>query len=57
MQIFAKVRYLCKRNWTAVIPERDFWDTIAIIIVLNFLHENFDTTIISLLEIEDKTID
>lgn len=38
-------------------PGRDLWDTIAIVIALDSLHEDFDTTIASLLETGDKTID
>lgn len=34
-----------------------FWDMIAIVLTLNFLYEDFDTTIVSLLETDDKTID
>lgn len=37
--------------------ERDLWDTIAIVIVLDTLHDNFDTITASLLETRDKTID
>ena len=36
---------------------RDLWDTIAIVIALNSLHKDFDTTTASLLKIRDKTID
>lgn len=57
MQIFAKVKYLCKRLRLAMTPEQDLWDTIAIIIALNSLHEDFDTTTASLLKTGDKTID
>lgn len=57
MQIFAEVKYLCKRLRTAMTPGRDLWDTIAIVIALDSLHEDFDTTSASLLEAGDKTID
>ena len=57
MQIFAEVRYLCKRLWTAMTPGCDLWDTIAILIALDSLHEDFDTTTASFLETGDKTID
>lgn len=57
MQIFAKVRYLCKRLWTAMTPRRDFWDSIAIVIALDFLHKDLDTTTTSLLETGDEMID
>ena len=39
MQIFAEVRYLCKRLRKAMTPGRDLWDTIAIVIVLDSLHD------------------
>lgn len=35
---------------------QDLWDTMAIIIVLNSLYKDFDTTITSLLKTGDKTI-
>ena len=57
MQIFAKVCYLCKRLRTAMTPNRDLWDTIAIVVALDTLHDDFDTTTASLLETGDKTID
>ncbi len=57
MQIFAEVKYLCKCLRTAMTPNRDLWDTIAIVIALDSLHEDFDTTTASLLETGDKTID
>ena len=57
MQIFAEVKYLCKRLRSAMTPGRDLWDTIAIVIALDSLHEDFDTTTASLLETGDKTID
>ena len=37
-------------------PGRDLWDTIAIVIALDSLHEDFNTTTASLLETGDKTI-
>ncbi len=56
MQIFTEVRYLCKRLRTAMTSGRDLWDTIAIVIALDTLHDGFDTTTASLLESGDKTI-
>ena len=38
-------------------PGRDLWDTIAIVIALDSLHDDFDTTTASLLEEGNKTID
>lgn len=35
---------------------QNLWDTIAIIIVFDSLHKNFDTTTTSLLGIGNKTI-
>ncbi len=57
MQIFAEVRYLYKRLQIAMTLNRDLWDTMAIVIALDFLHQDFDTTTTSLLETGDKTID
>lgn len=57
MQIFSEVRYLCKRLQTAMTPGRDLWDTIAIVIALDSLHDDYDTTTASLPETGDKTID
>ncbi len=57
MQIFAEVKYLCKRLRSAMTLGRDLWDTIAIVIALDSLHSDFDTTTASLLETGDKTID
>ena len=57
MQIFAEVRYLYKRLCIAMTPGRDLWDTIAIVIALDTLYDDFETTTTSLLETGDKTID
>lgn len=57
MQIFAKIRYLCELLRTAMTPNRDLWDTIAIVVAFDTLHEDFDTTAASLMETGDKTID
>lgn len=38
-------------------PSKDLWDIIVIVIALNFLSKDFDTTIASLLKTGDKTID
>lgn len=57
MWIFVKVKYFYKRLQTAITLRRHLWNTIAIVIALNSLHENFDTTIASFLETGDKTID
>ncbi len=57
MQIFAEVRYLFKRLQITMTPGRDLWDTIAIVIALDTLNDDFDRTTASLLESDDKTID
>lgn len=57
MQIFAKVRYLCKYLCIVMPSRRDLWDTIAIVIILDILYDNFEMTMTSLLESRDKTID
>lgn len=56
IQIFVEMKYLCKHIQTAMTPERDLWDTIGIVIALDFLHKDFDTTTTSFLKIGDKTI-
>lgn len=38
-------------------PNQNFWNVIAIVIALESLYQDFDTTISSLLEIGNKTID
>lgn len=35
----------------------DSWDTIAIVIIFDILHDDFDTTTTNLLKSSDKTID
>lgn len=57
IQIFAKVRYLCKHFHTKMTPGWNIWNTIAIVIALDTLHNNFDMTTTSLLKTGDKTID
>lgn len=57
MQIFAEVRYLCKRLRMAMTLVRNLWDTIAIVIAVDTLHDDFEITVTSLLESGDKIID
>lgn len=38
-------------------PGRDLWDTKKIVIALDLLHKDFDTTTDSLLKMGDNTID
>lgn len=51
------MRYLYKRLQTVIATNRNFWNTIVIVITLDSLYKDFNTTIVSLLETEDKTID
>lgn len=54
--MFVEEKYVYKCPRLAMTPEQDLWNIIAIIIVLNLLHEDFDTTTASLLETGNKTI-
>lgn len=56
MKIFTKVRYLYKGLHKAMTPGQDLWDTIAIIIALDTLYDNFEMTTVSLLKTANKTI-
>ena len=55
--IFADVRLLTKRLRAALTPNRDIYDSIAIVIALDSIHDDFDTKTSSLLETGEKTID
>lgn len=57
MSIFADVRFLVKRLRSAITPNRDIWDSIAIVVALDSLHHDFETTTTSMLERGDKTIE
>lgn len=57
MSIFANVRFLVKRLQSTITTNRDIWDSIAIVVALDFLHDDFETTITSMLERGDKTIE
>ncbi len=57
VEIVAEVRYLFKRLKATMSEGRDPFDTIAIVIALDTLHNNFDTTTASKLETGDKSID
>lgn len=46
-----------KQFCTVIIPDRDFWNIIAIVIALDTLNNDFKTIIASLLKIGNKTID
>lgn len=49
--------YLYQRFRMVITPNRDLWNTITIVITLDSMHENFDTTNASLLKAGNKTID
>ena len=57
MSIFADVQFLIKHLRVVIIPNRDIWDSIAIVVKLDYLHNNFETTTTNMLERNDKTID
>lgn len=57
MSVFANVRFLIKRLRAAITPERDIWDSIAIVVALDSLHDDFEATTASMLERGDKTIE
>ena len=57
VEIFAEVRYLYKQLKTTMIEGRDLFDTIAIVIALDTLHNNFDTITARMLKTRDKSID
>ena len=57
MSRFADVQFLMKCLRSAITPNRDIWDSIAIVVTLDSLHDNFETTTTSMLEQGNKTID
>ena len=57
VEIFAKVQYLCKRLKAAMTEGRDQLKTMAIVIALDTLHDDYDTTTASMLETGNKSID
>lgn len=57
VEIFAEVRYLCKRLKAAMTEGRDPFETMAIVIVLDMLYDDYDKTTASMLETENKSID
>lgn len=57
MSIFADVRVLIKRLRAAIAPNRDIWDSIAIVVALDSLHDDFEATTASMLERGDQTIE
>ena len=57
VEIFAEVRFLCKRLKAAITAGRDPFDTIAIVIIPDTLHSDFEATTASMLETGDKAIE
>ena len=56
--VFSKVRFLCNCLRVAIIPNKDIWDSIAIVMVIDSLHKDFNLITSGLLgQREDKTID
>lgn len=49
MSIFADIRFLIKRLRAAITPNRAIWDSIAIVVALDSLHDDFKTTTTSML--------
>lgn len=56
MSIFTNVKFLIKQLRAAITLDRNIWDSIAIVIVLNSLHDKFKTITASILECSDKSI-
>lgn len=56
MGIFADVYFLIKCLQVAITPNQDIWDSIANIVALNFLHDDFKTTTTNMLKRKDKII-
>lgn len=57
MNIFADVCFLVKHLQAAIIPNQNIQDNITIVVALDFLYNDFKTTITSMFEWEDKTIE
>lgn len=57
MSRFADVRFLVKRLQAAITLNRDIWDSISIVAMLDSLHDDFDIITESMLERGDKSID
>lgn len=56
MSVFADVRFLIKQLRAAITPDRDIWDSIAIVVALGSLHDDFEATTASILKCGDKII-
>ena len=57
IKIFAKVQYLCKQLKAAMTEGKNPFKTMAIIIALDMLHDNYDTTTANMFETGNKSID
>lgn len=57
VEIFAEVQYLCKRLKAVMTKGRDPFETMAIVIALDTLYNDYDTTTASMLETGNKSID
>ena len=54
---FAEVQYLCKHLKAVMTKIRDPFETIAIVIVLDTLYDDYDTTTASIFKTRNKSID
>lgn len=54
--MFTDIHFLVKWLQLAITPNQKIWDSIAIVIALNSLYNNFETTTTSMFESRDKTI-
>lgn len=57
MSVFADVWMLTKQLKATLTPNRDIYNSIAIVIALDSIRKDFDTKTSSLLKTGDKTID
>lgn len=57
MSIFANVQFLIKQLQATITSDCNIWDSIAIIVALDSLYNNFDITNKSILKQDDKKID
>lgn len=56
--VFVDVQFLCKYLRAAITPNKDIWDSLAIDVTIDSLHEDFDVVIAGLLgQGGDKAID
>lgn len=55
--VFTNICFLVKWLRLAITPNQDIWDSIVIVIILNLLYNNFETTTNNMLKSGNKTID